>query len=366
VYRLRDYSRGNGIETYNLNHSTSISNAVDFTDNDNNWTASEFHNANKDYGALDAHWGAMMTYDYFKNVHGRNSYDNNNAVLKNYVHYRTNYDNAGWNQLYHYMVYGDGYTKFDILTALDVIAHEIGHGVCQFSADLVYSGESGALNEGLSDIWGASVENWATTDKQTWLIGEDITLQAPALRSMSNPNDYAQPDTYGGGAYWTGPNAEVHINSGIMNHWFYILSVGKSGINGIGNAYDVTGISISKAEKIAYRAESVYMTANTTFANARTYAIQAAIDLYVICSPEVISTTNAWYAVGVGNEYIPATVYFTNRTVTTNTTVTSCGDINVQNVTVTNGAKLTLDATGEVNIISDFDVELGSEFEIIE
>jgi Zn-dependent metalloprotease len=246
---------------------------------------------------------------------------------------------------------------------LDVIAHEIGHGVCQFSADLVYSGESGALDEGLSDIWGACVENWATTGKQTWLIGEDITLQAPALRSMSNPNDYAQPDTYGGGAYWTGPNAEVHINSGIMNHWFYILSVGKSGINGIGNAYNVTGISISKAEKIAYRAETVYMTANTTFANARTYAIQAAIDLYGDCSPEVISTTNAWYAVGVGNEFT-STVNFTNQTVTTNTTVTSCGDIYVQNVTVTNGAKLTLNAAGKTVLGSYFNVDSGSQLEI--
>jgi hypothetical protein len=179
-----------------------------------------------------------------------------------------------------------------------------------------------------------------------------------------NPNDYQQPDTYGGGAYWTGPNAEVHINSGIMNHWFYILSVGKSGTNGIGNTYNVSGISIPKAEKIAYRAETVYMTANTNFANARTHAIQAAIDLYGDCSPEVINTTNAWYAVGVGNEFT-STVNFSNQTVTTNTTVTSCGDINVQNVTVTNNAKLTFIAPGEVNIVSDFEVASGSEFEII-
>ncbi|MDR1120603.1 MAG: M4 family metallopeptidase [Dysgonamonadaceae bacterium] len=363
VYLLRDYSRGNGIETYNLNHSTSTPDAVDFFDTNNNWTASEYHNANKDDGALDAHWGAMMTYDYFKNIHNRNSYDNNNAVLKNYVHYGTNLNGAWWDRQYYYMLYGDGYYLLDIATALDIVAHEIGHGVCKFSADLVYSEESGAINESLSDIWGACVKNWATTDKPIWLIGEDVTLRAPALRSMSNPNAYAQPDTYGGGAYWTGPDAEVHINSGIMNHWFYILSVGKSGINGIGNAYDVTGISISKAEKIAYRAETVYMTANTTFANARTYAIKAANDLYGICSPEVISTANAWYAVGVGNEFI-STVDFTNQTVTTDTTVTSDCDINIQNVKVQNGAKLTLEAAGRVNIISGFEVELGSKFEI--
>ena len=368
IYRLRGYDNNRSIETYNMNKGTNYSVATDFTDNDNNWTAAEYHNANKDDGALDAHWGAMMTYDYFKNIHGRNSYDNNGAVIRNYVHYSTNYDNANWNGVC--MTYGDGYTAFDILTALDVAAHEIGHGVCTYSANLVYSGESGAINESLSDIWGACVENWATTNKQTWLMGEDITLSYPCLRNMQNPgsttlpSSWRQPDTYGGGAYWTGSNADVHTNSGIMNHWFYILSVGKSGTNGIGNAYNVTGIGISKAEKIAYRAETVYMTSGTNFSYARTYTIQAATDLCGYCSPEVISVTNAWYAVGVGNSFVSTPVNFFNQTVTTNTTITSCGDINVQNVKVQNGAKLILDAAGEVNIISDFDVELGSEFEI--
>ena len=95
-YVLIDTTRGNGIKTYNLNNSTNVANAVYFTDNDNNWTANEFNNAQKDNGALDAHWGAMMTYDYFKEVHGRNSYDDNNAELINYVHYDSNYENADW------------------------------------------------------------------------------------------------------------------------------------------------------------------------------------------------------------------------------------------------------------------------------
>jgi Zn-dependent metalloprotease len=151
TYRLRGYDNNRSVETYNMNKGTNYAAATDFTDNDNNWTAGEFHNANKDDGALDAHWGAMMTYDYFKNIHGRNSYDNNSATIKNYVHYSTNYDNAFWNGLC--MTYGDGYTSFDILTSLDVAAHEIGHGVCTYSANLTYSGESGALNESLSDIW---------------------------------------------------------------------------------------------------------------------------------------------------------------------------------------------------------------------
>ncbi|MDR1895619.1 MAG: M4 family metallopeptidase [Prevotellaceae bacterium] len=304
VYRLRDYSRGNGIETYNLNHSTSISSTIDFTDNNNNWTAAEFHNANKDDGALDAHWGAMMTYDYFKNIHGRNSYDNSNSIIRNYVHYGTNYENAGWDQQYHYMIYGDGGSYFDILTSLDVIAHEIGHGVCQYTANLTYQGESGAINESLSDIWGACIENWATTGKQTWLLGEDI---GTPIRSMSNPNTYSDPDTYQG-TYWVNTtsgsdNGGVHTNSGVMNYWFYLLSVGGSGTNDIGNAYNVTGIGIDKAAKIVYRAESVYMTSGTNFNNARAYTIAAATDLYGASSIEIPAVTNAWYAVGIGNQY---------------------------------------------------------------
>ena len=393
TYRLRGYDNNRSIETYNMNNGSNYSAATDFTDNDNNWTAAEFHNANKDDAALEAHWGAMMTYDYFKNIHGRNSYDNNGAVIRNYVHTNlvamgySNNNNAFWNGSV--LTFGDGNgTTIDTYVCLDVVAHEFGHGVCQKTANLVYSGESGALDEGLSDIWGACVSNYANNlfpglNKNIWLHRIDV---GTANRSLMNPNSYGQPDTYGGGTYWTGPNAGVHTNSGIMNHWFYILSVGKSGINGMGNTYNVTGISISKAEKILYRAETVYMTANTNFANARTHTIQAAIDLYGACSREVMSA-NAWHAVGVGCQYIMSVVNFTNQPpVTANKIVeNNCGDINIQNVTVTSGATLTLkaagninvqgvtvnnnsklifDADGEVNIISDFDVQLGSEFEI--
>ena len=362
IYRLREYDNNRSVETYNMNKGTNYAAATDFTDNDNNWTAAEYNNANKDNGALDAHWGTMMTYDYFKNIHGRNSYDNNGAVLRSYVHYSVNYDNAFWDGLR--MTYGDGYTRFDILTSLDVAAHEIGHGVCTYTANLVYSGESGALNESFSDIWAACVQNYAAPNKQIWLIGDEIGT--PPLRNMSNPqlSSPCQPATYGGGPYWTGTNAGVHINSGIMNHWFYILSVGKSGTNGIGNTYNVTGINISKAEKIAYRALTKYMTANTNFANARTHTIQAAIDLYGNCTPEVIAVTNAWYAVGVGNQFAYTTLNqsISNVTYVSHTTIKACSVI-LNNVKVKNGAKLTIDAS-ETTINGEFEVELGSELEI--
>ncbi|WP_428230842.1 M4 family metallopeptidase [Flavobacterium sp.] len=315
-YRLADATRGLGINTFNMQKGTSYTAAVNFTDADNNWTAAEYNNTNKDNGALDAHWGAEKTYDYWSTVHGRNSYDNAGAIIKSYVHYSNAYDNAYWDGSV--MTYGDGSgTYFDILTAIDVAGHEIGHAVCTYTANLAYQKESGAMNEALSDIWGACIEYAAAPTKSTWLIGEDIERRSGhlALRSMSDPNSEGQPDTYGG-TYWVNVSCTptssndycgVHTNSGVLNHWFYILSVGKSGTNDIGSVYNVTGITIDKAAKIAYRLESVYLTANSTYANARTGAIQSAIDLYGAGSAEVIATTNAFYAVGVGAAYVAST-----------------------------------------------------------
>ncbi|RTY95986.1 M4 family metallopeptidase [Flavobacterium sp. GT3R68] len=371
-YILSDTSRGLGVQTYNSARTATYP-TTNFTDADNNWTAAEFNNTNKDNGALDAHWGAEMTYDYWSAVHGRNSYDNAGAKIKSYVHYNLiaagypDNNNAFWNGSV--MTYGDGSgTVFDVLTAMDVAGHEIGHAVCTFTANLAYQKESGAMNEAFSDIWGACIEYRAAPTKSTWLIGEDIERRAghTALRSMSNPNVEGQPDTYGG-TYWVNINCTpsnandqcgVHTNSGVLNHWFYILSVGKSGTNDIGSAFNVTGITIDKAARIAYRLESVYLSANSTYANARAYGIQAATDLYGAGSAEVIATTNAFYAVGVGAAYVGATDVTaptapTNLAAagTTSTTTNLSWTAATDNVAVTgynvyNGATLVTTVTG--------------------
>ncbi|OGS71616.1 MAG: peptidase M4 [Flavobacteria bacterium RIFCSPLOWO2_12_FULL_35_11] len=318
-YVLSDNTRGSGIKTYDMNEGTNYNNAVNFTDSNNDWTSAEWNNTAKDNGALDAHWGAEMTYDYWLIKHDRNSFDGAGAAINSYVHYDSAYDNAFWDGSR--MTYGDGSSNgtigngyFDILTSLDVAAHEIGHAICSYTADLAYQKESGAMNEAFSDIWAASVEYYAAPEKDTWLIGEDIERRttSASLRSMSNPKAEGQPDTYGG-TNWIQPNCGtptqsndycgVHTNSGVLNHWFYILSIGKSGTNDIGSSYSVTGVGIDKAAKIAFRLESVYLSANSTYANARTSGIQSAIDLYGAGSAEVIATTNAFYAVGVGTEY---------------------------------------------------------------
>jgi bacillolysin len=359
-YILLDNTRGLGIQTYNSQRQATYTSVVNFTDANNDWTAAEFNNANKDNGALDAHWGAEKTYDYWKNVHSRNSYDNAGAKIKSYVHYNLvaagypDNNNAFWDGTE--MTYGDGSGTggFNVLTSLDVAGHEIGHAVCSNTANLAYQKESGAMNEGFSDIWGACIEYFAAPTKQTWAIGEDIDLRSggTGLRSMSNPKSKGQPDTYLG-TNWksvvsctpsnTNDQCGVHTNSGVLNHWFYILSVGKLGTNDIGSAYNVTGITIDKAAKIAYRLESFYLSANSTYANARTGAIQAATDLYGANSAEVIATTNAWYAVGVGAAFSGSSTDTTAPTAptalaasgTTSTTTNLAWNASTDNVAVT-------------------------------
>jgi bacillolysin len=311
-WHLKEYTRGLGIETYNCKKGNSYTAATDFVDADNSWT--EYNNANFDNVAGDAHFGAQTTYDYWKTVFGRNSYDNAGAKIKSYVHFDdtpgdgVGYENAYWDGVE--MTYGDGASTFKPLTALDVCGHEIGHAVCENTANLTYANESGAMNEGFSDIWGASVEafgvaKYSLTGKSTYLIGEEIMKAGGALRSMSSPNTYSQPAYYKGTYWYTGTsdNGGVHTNSGVLNYWYYLISNGKSGTNEKGVAFSVAGLGLDAAAKITFRAESVYLTASSNYANARTYTIKAAQDLYGVGSTQEQSVTNAWAAVGIGAAY---------------------------------------------------------------
>jgi Zn-dependent metalloprotease len=298
-YRLRDQTRGSGIQTWNMQRGVSYGSAVDFTDLDNLWNTT----TNYDNAAYDAHWGAAKTYDYYLTVHSRNSYNGSGAIMYNYVHYDVGYDNAYWDG--NRMTYGDGsntFGGFTALTAVDVVGHELTHGVTQYTADLTYSGESGALNESFSDIMGTTIEYYAKPASANFLIGDQISYGGGALRNMANPNQYYQPDTYLGDDWDFGQ--EVHTNSGVGNFWYYLVCMGGSGTNDVGSTYSVTGIGMTKAAKIAYRTLSTYLTPDATYADARFYSIQAAMDLYLPCSPEVQAVTNAWYAVGVGNAYV--------------------------------------------------------------
>ncbi len=338
-YRLRETGRGNGIETYNMQNGTSYGAAVDFTDADNYWNNA---NAQQDEYATDAHWGSEMTYDYYMNEHGRNSIDGAGYKLRSYIHYDNNYGNAFWDGTR--MTYGDGSGGLTPFTALDIAGHEITHGLTTNTADLVYSNESGALNESFSDIFGVSIEHYARPGNANWLMGEDI---GTVIRSMSNPNTYGDPDTYGGTNWYTGTadNGGVHTNSGVQNYWYYILVNGGTGTNDLGSNYNVTALGLQNASAIAFRNLTVYLTTNSDYADARFYAIQSATDLFGPCSPEVIATTDAWYAVGVGTAFNPTvtadfisdftqacqapfTVSFTNTSQTAGTFTWDFGDGN--------------------------------------
>lgn len=302
TYSLEDFT--NDIYTYNMNGGTNRNLAIDFTNSGTTW--------GKSY-ALDVHWGSTMVKEYWLNEHNRNSFDGSGADIVSYVGYGNNYNNAFWNGSV--MTYGDGTgmfnNGFEPLVCLDVCSHEIAHAVCQHTSGLVYARESGAMNEGFSDIWGAVVEEYATDGKQTWSVGEE--LRVGALRSMSDPNLFNDPKCHSGTHWKTvigcSPNSGndqcgVHSNSGVLNHWFYLLSVGGKGTNDLSNSFEVAGLGIENAATIAYQTELV-LTANATYSECRTKSINVATTLYGSCSREVEAVTRAWYAVGVGAAFSP-------------------------------------------------------------
>ncbi len=296
-FRLRESGRGLGIETYDLNTSTSYGAAVDFTDSDNYWNNV---NSQQDEIATDAHWGMEMTYDYFYILHNRNSIDGNGYKLRSYVHYDNNYANAFWNG--QFMTFGDGNSSIGPLVSLDIVGHEISHGLTSNTADLDYQDESGAMNEAFSDIFGTAIEFYGKPSAANWLMGENI---GNAMRSMSNPKSKGDPDTYLGQYYYLGTadNGGVHTNSGVLNHCFYLMSAGGTGINDNNDTFNVSGVGIDTAGAIAFRALTVYLVNTSQHIDGRFYFIKSAIDLYGPCSAPVEATTNAFYAVGIGAAY---------------------------------------------------------------
>ncbi len=306
TYHLRETARGNGVETFDLNNGTQYSQSVDFVDSDTLWDS--FSPSINRY-ATDAHWGTEMTYDYFFNIHGRNSIDNLGFTLRSYVHYSTNYVNAFWDG--QRMTYGDGDATTNPLTTLDITGHEVTHGLTNFSSGLIYGLESGALNESFSDIFGVTVEQYARNGNWNWTMGEEI---GSAFRSLSNPKAYGDPDTYKGSNWYNLVNCNpssgngwcgVHTNSGVQNYWFYLLSEGGSGTNDRGDAYQVDSIGIIKASRVAFRNNTFYLTPSSDYEEARYFAFRSAVDLYGACSPEVEAVIDAWHAVGVGDPYSP-------------------------------------------------------------
>ncbi|MEU0601944.1 M4 family metallopeptidase [Streptomyces sp. NPDC006393] len=316
TYQLKDPTRGNTY-TGDAANKTDLcflgicfqrAPATLFTDADNHWGTGS--TADRASAAVDAQYGTNETWDYYKNVHGRNGIAGDGKGSYNRVHYGSNYNNAFWDDSCFCMTYGDGDgTTFGPLVALDVAGHEMTHGVTSKTAALTYSGESGGLNEATSDILGTMVEWYANnaSDPGDYLIGEKIVRSGfggTALRYMDKPSkDGNSAD------YWSSSvgNLDVHYSSGVANHFAYLLAEGSGAktINGV--AYDsptyngktVTGIGRDKVGKIWYRALTVYMTSSTNYAGARTATLNAAKDLYGSGSAEYDAVAAAWSAVNV-------------------------------------------------------------------
>ncbi|MFF7126314.1 M4 family metallopeptidase [Streptomyces sp. NPDC008240] len=315
-YQLKDPTRGNTY-TGDAENKTDLcffgicfsrAPATLFTDADNHWGTGA--NSDRSSAAVDAQYGTNETWDYYKNVQGRNGIAGDGKGSYNRVHYGNNYNNAFWDDSCFCMTYGDGDgSTFGPLVALDVAGHEMSHGVTSKTAGLTYSGESGGLNEATSDILGTMVEWYANnpSDPGDYLIGEKIVKSGfgkPALRFMDKPSkDGNSAD------YWSSSvgNLDVHYSSGVANHFAYLLAEGSGAktINGVSydsptyNGSTVTGIGRDKVGKIWYRALTVYMTSSTNYKGARTATLSAAKDLYGAGSAEYNAVAAAWSAVNV-------------------------------------------------------------------
>ncbi|MET7482241.1 M4 family metallopeptidase [Streptomyces sp. NPDC005538] len=306
TYQLVDGDRA-GHRTYDLNQGTSGTGTL-YTDDNDVW--GDGTPTDRQTAGVDVAYGAAATWDYYKDVFGRNGIRNDGVAAYSRAHYGNNYVNAFWSDTCFCMTYGDGSGNTHPLTALDVAAHEMSHGVTAATAGLTYSGESGGLNEATSDIFAAAVEFHSDlpADVPDYLVGEkiDINGNGTPLRYMDKPSkDGASRD------YWSSTlgSVDVHYSSGPANHLFYLLSEGSGAKTVNGVAYDsptydgqpVTGIGIENAQRIWYRALTTYMTSSTNYAGARTATLQAAADLFGTYSPTYLAVADAWAAINVGS-----------------------------------------------------------------
>ncbi|MBS7253580.1 M4 family metallopeptidase [Flavobacterium branchiicola] len=293
------------VYTINMNHADFPADEVltDFIDQDNNWN--DLYNKDHDEAAIDIHWGLSKSVDYYAEKFNRNSVDDNGMIMFGIAHLGTKVENASWTG--GWTQFGDGDNS--PFVSLGITGHELTHAVTQFSAGLIYQGESGAMNESFSDIFGVSIEFYAGKDSKNdiWMLGDELYTHG-SLRSMSNPKAEGQPDTYGG-TNWVDPanvgydNGGVHMNSGITNYWFYLLAEGGEGVNDLNNSYSIKAIGLAKAEKIAYIALTEYLSPSSNFQDMRKATLMATEDLYGLGSEEYKQVTNAWYAIGVGAAY---------------------------------------------------------------
>jgi Zn-dependent metalloprotease len=267
-----------------------------------------------DAPAVSVQWAAEQAYEYYFTKHGRNSFDNLGGTITSYVHVDVKLNNAYWTGKL--LAFGDG-SADNPLVELDVVSHELTHGVTQYEAKLQYYNESGALNESFSDILGKAIEFHTFGDTATWQLAKHY--RDGGLRDFSNPNLKDQPDTYMGNMWYTGSedSGGVHYNSGVQNFWFYLLCEGGSGVNDQEVDYSVQSIGIETAANIVYRNLTEYLDVTSDYLDSRIGSLLAAADLHGKNSVIYQEVANAWDAVGVIDEPIITSLELFDITATT-------------------------------------------------
>jgi Zn-dependent metalloprotease len=308
-YQLTDQTRGDQ-STYDAQHSSTRGAGVLFEDKNNVW--GDGTDASVESAGADAAYGVALTWDYYLKTYGRKGIADDGKAARSFVHFGVNYVNASWSDSCFCMVFGDGSAASGIgsLVSIDVGGHEMSHGVTSRTAGLIYSGESGGLNESTSDVMGTEVELYANnkSDVPDYVIGEEIFRSYnPAtnyIRRMDRPSmDGASKDCWYSGI----GSVDVHYSSGVGNHWFYLMSEGSGAktINGIKydsptcNGKKITGIGHVKAAAIWFKALTEQWVATTNYHQAREGTLQAAKELYGKKSIEYKTANAAWAAVGV-------------------------------------------------------------------
>ena len=323
IYELKDSTRGNTHIT-DAGNGYRTDRATLMTDADNKWGNAAL--SDRVSTGVDAAYGFAKTWDFYKNTFGRVGIRGDGVGAYGAVHYAVNYVNAFWNNDCFCMSFGDGNgSTVRPLVAIDIVGHEVSHGVTAATAKLTYSSESGGLNEANSDIFGTMIEYYANNANQppNYVIGEQI-FATPAwnkfIRTMFKPNlDGISPDCYPSAT--TPSNGitlanfkamNVHYSSGVANHFFYLLAEGAVVPAGYeaGTPANLTpdklvcngntalaGIGREAAQQIWYRALTVYMTSNTDYAGARIATLNAAADLFGAGSAQQQAVADTWAAV---------------------------------------------------------------------
>lgn len=307
-FNLKANDNGRSIHTKIANLDHPWWTIFNVTDEDDNWGTNV-------YKETTAHYLTTKSWDFYKNYFSRNGQDNNGIPIRVLSQFGTNNASFEIGNNCNYLQFGTsdlgGFQGAEPTT----VAHEYTHGVIHHSSQLGNTYESGAINEAVCDIFGVITQCLMMDQGMTdWIYGNDVANYDFYIRSLKSPKNLGfhldfwgymlsgQPDTYLGD-FWQTDGQDyggIHVNNGVINKWYYLLTDGDSGINDNGDFYNISGIGMSKSMKIIYYAMTSGLLNSSQFSDAREATIESAIELFGECSIEHQETVDAWHAVGIG------------------------------------------------------------------